>query len=134
MLQGNKLDQVIGHFQGKLTKGYPRRVVVHKTIDELRAAKIPLFNAWSVRFDIPLDMAMDCEQAMRFIQNRLITFKDAGFKLIELSAEIRPTKLNRDSKDNAIDEPFWSGMFVHRERKDPRKVVKNCLPYDKKNI
>ena len=132
MLQPNKFDQIIPHFKGQLTRGYPRKVVVQQTIDELREQKIPLFNAWSIRFEVPLDMAVDCDQAIGWIKNRLMDYKDAGFKLIELSAEIRETKRDRESKDPGTWEPYWSGMVVHPQSKDPRKTVKNCVHYGMK--
>lgn len=129
MLQRDKLDQVIGHFQGNLTKGYPRHVVVQRNIDELREKGVSLLCAWSIRFEVPLDMACNCEEAMSWITNRLHDYREAGFKLIEISAEIRPFKKDRDSKDDPTWEPYWSGTFVHPERKDPRKTVKNCVHY-----
>lgn len=134
MLQPDKLDCVVPHLNGKLLRGFPRRVIVHQAIGELREKKIPLFNSWSIRFDVPMDMAIDCDEAMKWITNRLLDFKDAGFKCIEISAEIREVKRNRESKDEPTWEPFWSGMFVHPEGKDPRKVVQKCIHYSQPTL
>ena len=129
MLQLHKLDQVIPHMNGQLTKGYPRKIVVQQNIDELREKGVSLLCAWSVRFEVPMDMSCDCDKTMAWLTNRFIEYKSAGFKLIELSAELRETKRDRDSKEVGTWEPYWTGMFVHPQRKDPRTVVKDCRHY-----
>lgn len=129
MLQPDKFDQIVPHMKGQLAIGYPRKVIVQRNIDELRQKKIPLMTAVSVRFVPPMDFATDCDQVMSWLTNRLIAFKEAGFKMIELCAEMRQVKFDRESKDEPIWEPFWSGLVVHPERKDPRTVVANCVAY-----
>lgn len=134
MLQPSKFDQVVPHLSGKLTKGYPRRVIAQQTIDELRDAKVNMTAAWSIRFEVPLDMACDCDQAFAWITNRLHTFRAAGFRVLEVSAEMREVKENRESKDDPRWEPYWSAMLVHPDRLDPRQHVKDCLHYSQKPI
>lgn len=134
MLQPSKFDVVVPHFNGQLVKGYPRHVVAQQTIDELRETKVSMLAAWSVRLQVPLDMACDCEKAFGWITNRLHEFRAQGFRVMEMSAEMREVKEERESKDEARWEPFWTAMVIHPERKDPRELIKDCLHYSQKPI
>jgi hypothetical protein len=129
MLQFNKLDVVIPHMNGELCKGYPRQIVLQRNIDELREAGVSMLCGTSVRFAPPVDMILDCDQVMSWLTNRLIAFKEAGFRLIELSAELRQVKLDISSKDEPAWDAFWSGTFIHAKGKDPRGLVKDCVHY-----
>lgn len=130
MLQPSTTDKVVHHFEGKLLKGEPRRVISDKTIDELRAAGVSMQAAWSMRFVVPVDIAEDCQQAISWITTRLMKLREAGFRTMEISGEMREVKLDRESKDPPRWEAYWSAMLVHPEGKDPRKLIKQVVNYN----
>lgn len=118
-------QNLLAHFSGELRKGYPRQVFDEKLIAELRADKVAVSQAWVIRIEVPVDMSIDCDHAMSWIQARVFNFVEAGFWHIGTQAAIQQTKVN----GVPASEPFWFIHVIHPEYKDPRDVVKNCVHY-----
>lgn len=124
----DKLEKknILAHFSGELKKGQPRRVFNDQLIKELMEKKVMLSQAWSIKMEVPVDMSIDCDKAMSWVQSRIHNFVEAGFFHIGTEAAMQEKTI--EGKKSV--EPFWFIHVIHPEYKDPRECVKKCVPYE----
>lgn len=116
---------LIAHFSGELKKGYPRVVFNNKLIHELMEKKVMVSQAWSIKMEVPVDMSVDCDKAMAWVQTRIYNFVEKGFYHLGTEAAMKDVK--RDGK-NCV-EPFWFIHVIHPEYKNPIDLVEKCVDY-----
>lgn len=123
----DKLEKknILAHFSGELKKGQPRRVFNDKLIHELMEKKVMLSQAWSIKMEVPVDMSVDCDKAMAWVQTRIHRFVDKGYFHIGTEAALKETT----TEGRKSVEPFWFIHVIHPEYKDPRELVQDCVDY-----
>ena len=126
----DKLERknLLAHLEGELKKGFPRKVMNNDLMKEV-AAKTSLSQSWTIKMEVPVDMAIDCDKAMTWVQSRIFNFTNAGFYHLGTEAAVKEVSI--DGKKQEI--PFWFIHVIHPEYKDPRECVEKCVPYEQQS-
>lgn len=125
----DKFEQknMLAHLQGQLKKGEPRKVMNYDLIKHLsQEDKLSMTQVWTIKMEVPVMDAGDCDKAMSWIQTRIFNFTEAGFHHLGTEAAIK----ERSFEGGKRDEPFWFIHVIHPEYKDPREHVKKCVAYE----
>lgn len=115
----------VANFSGELKKNYPRVSFNTKIINELIAKKIMLNQTWVIKMEVPLDMALSCDRAMGWIQNRVHKLVAKDFLHIGTEAAIKETTI----EGKKCDQPFWFIHVIHPEYKNPINALDECVEY-----